>query len=43
VGQATSGFMRLDFAAGDSVLLRVYRYDNHVQGEVFSQWLRARR
>ena len=43
VGQATSGFMRLDFAAGDSVLLRVYRYDSHVQGEVFSQWLRARR
>ena len=43
VGQATSGFMRLDFAAGDSVLLRVYRYDSHVQGEVFSHWLRARR
>jgi hypothetical protein len=43
VGQATSGFMRLDFAAGDSVLLRVYRYDAHVQGEVYSQWLRGRR
>jgi len=43
VGQATSGFMRLDFAAGDSVLLRVYRYDNNVHGEVFSTWLRDRR
>ena len=43
VGQATSGFMRLDFTAGDSVLLRVYRYDNHVQGEVFSHWLRDRK
>ena len=43
VGQATSGFMRLDFAAGDSVLLRVYRYDGRVQGEVFSQWLRGRK
>lgn len=43
VGQATSGFMRLDFAAGDSVLLRVYRYDGHVHGEVFSHWLRGRR
>ena len=43
VGQATSGFMRLDFAASDSVLLRVYRYDSHVQGEVYSQWLRGRR
>ena len=43
VGQATSGFMRLDFAAGDSVLLRVYRYDAHVQGEVYSHWLRDRR
>jgi hypothetical protein len=43
VGQATSGFMRLDFVAGDSVLLRVYRYDSHVQGEVYSQWLRARK
>ena len=43
VGQATSGFMRLDFAAGDSVLLRVYRYDSHVHGEVYSHWLRARR
>jgi len=39
VGQATSGFMRLDFAASDSVLLRVYRYDSHVHGEVYSQWL----
>jgi hypothetical protein len=43
VGQATSGFMRLDFAAGDSVLLRVYRYDGHVTGEVYSHWLRPRR
>ena len=43
VGQATSGFMRLDFTAADSVLLRVYRYDNHVQGEVFSHWLRDRK
>ena len=43
VGQATSGFMRLDFTAGDSVLLRVYRYDTHVQGEVYSHWLRDRR
>jgi hypothetical protein len=40
VGQATSGFMRLDFVAGDSVLLRVYRYDSHVHGEVYSRWLR---
>jgi hypothetical protein len=43
VGQATSGFMRLDFAAGDSVLLRVYRYDGSVHGEVYSQWLKDRR
>lgn len=43
VGQATSGFMRLDYAAGDSVLLRVYRYDDHVHGEVYSRWLRDRR
>jgi len=35
--------MRLDFAAGDSVLLRVYRYDAHVHGEVYSRWLRGRR
>ena len=39
VGQATSGFMRVDFVRGDSALLRVYRYDNHVQGEVYSLWL----
>jgi hypothetical protein len=43
VGQATSGFMRLDFTASDSVLLRVYRYDSHVQGEVFSHWLHDRK
>ena len=43
VGQATSGFMRLDFATADSVLLRVYRYDGRVQGEVYSHWLRDRR
>jgi hypothetical protein len=43
VGQATSGFMRLDFAAGDSALLRVYRYDSQVNGEVYSQWLRDRK
>jgi hypothetical protein len=43
VGQATSGFMRLDFTPGDSVLLRVYRYDGHVTGEVYSHWLRPRR
>jgi hypothetical protein len=43
VGQATSGFMRLDFAAGDSALLRVYRYDGTVHGEVYSQWLKGRR
>jgi hypothetical protein len=43
VGQATSGFMRLDFVPGDSVLLRVYRYDSHVHGEVYSRWLRDRR
>ena len=43
VGQATAGFMRLDFVAGDSVLLRVYRYDSHVQGEVYSQWLHDRK
>lgn len=43
VGQATSGFMRLDFVAGDSVLLRVYRYDAHVHGETYSRWLRDRR
>jgi len=43
VGQATSGFMRLDFVPGDSVLLRVYRYDSHVEGEVYSQWLRDRK
>ena len=43
VGQATSGFMRLDFTAADSVLLRVYRYDSHVQGEVFSHWLHDRK
>jgi hypothetical protein len=43
VGQATSGFMRLDFTAADSVLLRVYRYDSHVHGEVYSLWLRDRK
>lgn len=43
VGQATSGFMRLDFVRGDSALLRVYRYDDHVQGEVYSRWLKGRR
>ena len=43
VGQATSGFMRLDFTASDSVLLRVYRYDTHVHGEVYSRWLQDRR
>jgi hypothetical protein len=43
VGQATSGFMRLDFTAGDSALLRVYRYDSHVNGEVFSHWLHNRK
>jgi len=43
VGQATSGFMRLDFAAADSVLLRVYRYDSHVTGEVYSRWLHDRK
>ena len=43
VGQATSGFMRLDFVPGDSVLLRVYRYDSNVHGEVYSHWLRGRR
>ena len=43
VGQATSGFMRLDFTAADSVLLRVYRYDGHVHGEVFSHWLHDRK
>lgn len=43
VGQATSGFMRLDFTAGDSVFLRVYRYDSHVHGEVYSLWLRDRK
>jgi hypothetical protein len=43
VGQATSGFMRLDFVPGDSVLLRVYRYDSHVEGEVYSRWLRDRK
>ena len=42
VGQATSGFMRLDFVAGDSALLRVYRYDGYVHGEVYSRWLRER-
>jgi hypothetical protein len=42
VGQATSGFMRLDFVTGDSALLRVYRYDDHVQGQVYSRWLRER-
>jgi hypothetical protein len=39
VAQATSGFMRLDFSAGDSVRLGVYRYDSQIHGEVFSQWL----
>ena len=43
VGQATSGFMRLDFVKGDSALLRVYRYDGNVKGEVYSHWLRDRR
>jgi hypothetical protein len=43
VGQATSGFMRLDFTATDSVLLRVYRYDSHVHGQVYSHWLRDRK
>ena len=43
VGQATSGFMRLDFVRGDSALLRVYRYDDHVQGEVYARWLKDRR
>jgi hypothetical protein len=43
VGQATSGFMRLDFVRGDSALLRVYRYDGNVHGEVYSLWLRDRR
>ena len=43
VGQATSGFMRLDISAGDSTLLRVYRYDGKVQGEVYSHWLHPRR
>ena len=43
VGQATSGFMRLDFVPGDSVLLRVYRYDSRVHGEVYSRWLSDRR
>jgi hypothetical protein len=43
VGQATSGFMRLDFVKGDSALLRVYRYDGNVHGEVYSHWLRDRR
>jgi len=38
--QATSGFMRLDFTAGDSVRLGVYRFDKHVHGEVYSRWLR---
>lgn len=42
VGQATSGFMRLDFVAGDSALLRVYRFDDRVNGEVYAQWLRDR-
>jgi hypothetical protein len=31
--------MRLDFVPGDSVLLRVYRFDSHVEGEVYSRWL----
>lgn len=43
VGQATSGFMRLDFTQGDSAFLRVYRYDTHVTGEVYSRWLTPRR
>jgi hypothetical protein len=43
VAQATSGFMRLDFTAGDSVRLGVYRYDGHVNGEVYSRWLRDQR
>ena len=43
VGQATSGFMRIDFTPGDSALLRVYRYDGTVNGEVYSMWLRDRR
>ena len=42
IGQATSGFMRLDYAPGDSVLLRVYRYDGNVHGQVYSRWLRDR-
>ena len=40
---ATSGFMRLDFSAGDSVRLGVYRYDSQIHGEVFSQWLHDKR
>ena len=40
VGQGTSGFMRLDFAAGDSVQLRVFRYDGHVRGQVYTRWIR---
>ena len=43
VGQGTSGFMRIDFAPGDSALLRVYRYDDAVHGEVYSRWLRDRK
>ena len=43
VGQATSGFMRIDFTPGDSALLRVYRYDGTVHGEVYSMWLRDRK
>ena len=39
VAQATSGFMRLDFTAGDSVRLSVYRFDRQINGEVFSRWL----
>jgi hypothetical protein len=35
--------MRVDFVRGDSALLRVYRYDDHVQGEVYALWLKDRR
>jgi hypothetical protein len=40
VAQGTSGFMRLDFAQGDSVHLTVFRYDSHVSGPVYTRWLR---
>lgn len=43
VAQATSGFMRLDFSAGDSVRLGVFRYDSHSHGEVYSAWLHDNR